>query len=75
MEPINIRTLVVKGMLFVLDLVNVMLQRVSLESLKRAALYGAVLTATGCSVLYYLIQHRIILHRSVYCPLTEAAYL
>ncbi|CAI8058438.1 Cytochrome c oxidase assembly factor 1 homolog [Geodia barretti] len=33
-----------------------MLQRVSLESLKKAALYGAVLSATGCSVLYYLIQ-------------------
>ena len=35
-----------------------MLQRVSLESLKKAALYGAVLSATGCSVLYYLIQRK-----------------
>ena len=35
-----------------------MLQRVSLESLKRAALSGAVLSATGCSVLYYLIQRK-----------------
>ena len=32
------------------------LSRVSAESLKKAALYGAVLSVTGCSVLYYLIQ-------------------
>ena len=32
------------------------LSRVSAEGLKKAALYGAVLSVTGCSVLYYLIQ-------------------
>lgn len=29
---------------------------VSYETLKRAAIYGAVLSVSGCSVLYYLIQ-------------------
>ena len=35
-----------------------MLRRVSLDSLKKVAFYGAVLSATGCSVLYYLIQRK-----------------
>ena len=35
-----------------------MLSRVSYESLKKAAIYGAVLSVSGCSVLYYLIQRK-----------------
>ena len=33
-----------------------MLHRLSVDVLKKTAIYGAFLTATGCSVLYYLIQ-------------------
>jgi len=35
-----------------------MLHRISYESLKKAAIYGAVLSVSGCSVLYYLIQRK-----------------
>ena len=38
--------------------VTQMLSRVSYESLKKAAIYGAVLSVSGCSVLYYLIQRK-----------------
>ncbi|KAL5489205.1 hypothetical protein EMCRGX_G018272 [Ephydatia muelleri] len=32
---------------------------ISLETLQRAAIYGAFLSVTGCSVLYYLIQRNL----------------
>ena len=35
-----------------------MLHRVSAETLKKVAVYGAVLSVSGCSVLYYLIQSK-----------------
>ena len=35
-----------------------MLSRISYESLKKAAIYGAVLSVSGCSILYYLIQRK-----------------
>ena len=39
---------------------KLMLHWVSIEQLKKTALYGAVLSATGCSILYYLIQHKLV---------------
>ncbi len=33
-----------------------MLHRVSYEFLRKVAVYGAVLSVSGCSVLYYLMQ-------------------
>ena len=35
-----------------------MLNRISYEFLKKTAIYGAVLSVSGCSVLYYLIQRK-----------------
>ena len=38
--------------------VTVMLGRISLQTLQKAAVYGAVLSVAGSSILYYLTQSK-----------------